>query len=155
MNQGNLVEIQSISSEVSWHALLTITSTDPNVDPFRIVDNTVPITSRGQVYNPFPFDIVLPSDDGQSIPSLTLTIANVDADLARVFRAQLDPPFVKVEVISSKYPDEVERALDYLVLRSFQMDGMKIVCHLEVANIMSRVFPASEYNPSEFPGLFR
>lgn len=156
MNAGNLIEIQSVSSNVSWHALLTITPEDTSIGVLRLVDNTLPITSRGNEYSPFPFDLQLPSDDGGgSIPSLTLTIANMDPRLVQVLRGTLEPPVVKVEIVSSKYQDVVERVLDYLVLRSFTLDGMKVVCQLEVANILTRVFPASEYNPSEFPGLFR
>jgi len=149
----NQRDIQAISSPVAWLYLLTIeTLGNP---PLYLVNNNESIISNGITYQPFPFKLNLPSDDGEKLPRVSLVISNVSNEIIEAIRGQAIPPVLTVELISSAYPDIVEKRLDFLTLRGVQYDALTITGDLEVLNTMSVGFPAETYDPVHFPGLFR
>ncbi len=153
MDPRNIKEIQNFSSPVAWLFLLTI-KTKGNA-PLRLVNNNEPITSRGNVYEPFPFALVLPEDTGDQLPKVSLSISNISGEIIKAIREQQDPPEISCELISSAYPDVVEKTLDFLQLRTVSYDAITITGQLEVVNVLTKGFPGESYDPVHFPGLFR
>ena len=149
----NQASIQATSSGVAWLFLLTIETKDkPNL---YLVNNNEPITSNGIEYLPFPFSLNLPSDTGERLPRVTLVISNISNEIIEAIRSELTPPVLTVEMVSSAFPDIVEKRLDFLTLRGVSYDATTITGELEVANVLSSGFPAEVYDPVHFPGLFR
>ncbi len=119
------------------------------------VNNNEQVVSRGVTYEPFPFALVLPEDTGDRLPKVTITISNISGEIIQAIRAQSTAPDMKVEMVSSAYPDIVEKTLDFLQLRSVNYDAITITGQLEVVNVLTKGFPSESYDPVHFPGLFR
>ena len=153
MYSQNTRAIQATSSPVAWLFLLTIMAKDK--PPLYLVNNNEPIVSQGIEYLPFPFQLNLPSDDGESLPKVSLKISNISNEIIEAIRSELTPPELKVELVSSAYPDIVEKRLDFLKLRSVSYDAITITGQLEVVNVMTNAFPSEVYDPVHYPGMFR
>ena len=141
------------SSPVAWLFLLTITQAGE--EPLRVVNNNETIVSRGMAYAPFPFTVVLPPDDSESLPKVQLTLQNVDTSIIEYIRSQLTPPSITIELVTTAYPDQVEVGLNFLKLTSVTYDAIQIQGSLDVDNFLAQRFPAEAYMPPQFPGLFR
>jgi hypothetical protein len=153
MYSQNISAIQDTSSPVAWFFLLTIYAKDK--PPLYLVNNNEPVMSQGIEYLPFPFQLALPSDDGETLPKISLKISNISNEIIEAIRSELTPPELKVELVSSAYPDIVEKRLDFLKLRSVTYDALTITGQLEVVNVMSSAFPSEVYDPVHYPGMFR
>ncbi len=75
-------EMYDVTTDAAFFVLLTITSADGS-DVSRLVNNNEPVTSRGEVFEPYPFSIVMPIDDPDQQPQATLNIDNVDLRIIR------------------------------------------------------------------------
>ena len=144
-----IAEAQAVTSEAAWLALLTITTPE---ETLYFVNNNEPIVSNGQTYQPFPFQIVLPGDDGNSLPKVQLRLQNFDERLVEAIRAQATPPQITCQLITSLTPDAVEIEIDNMILRSVTYDAMEIAGDLQVVNVLTRKF-GGYYSTTEFPGL--
>jgi hypothetical protein len=153
MDYRNIVEINNVSSPVAWFYLLTIKTT--NNPDLCLVNNNEPIISNGIEYKPFPFSLNLPSDTGDRLPTVNLTISNISNEIIESIRNQPTAPVLTIELVSSAYPDIVEKRLDFLKLRSVSYDAMTVTGNLEVINTMSSVFPSETYDPVHYPGMYR
>ncbi len=141
------------SSDVAWLCLLTITA--QGLPPLYVVNNSVPVVSRGIQYEPYPFQVTLPADDSESLPQVQLVLSNVDNAIIEFIRSQLVAPAIAIEIVTSAYPDIVEKSLTFLKLVSVTYDAMTIQGRLDVDNFLAQKFPAESYVPPQFPGLFR
>lgn len=132
-----------------------LTVTDPaSAVVLRAVNNLEDVTSRGDVYTAFPFDLVLPPDTGDRPQNLNLSVANVGQELIQVLRGQLAPPQVKLELVTSTAPDTVEKALDFFTVRNAEYDALKITFTLSPSNIFARSTCTATYNSQEFPAMY-
>lgn len=131
--------------------LLTLTA---GTDVMRFVNNNEAITSRGEVFQPYPFSLILPVADGERQQELELIIDNVDGRLTKAIRELITPPLFKFEMIISVTPDVVERTIDFLRAEFISYNSLSIDFRLRHDNIMGRKFPASKYTPARYPDLF-
>jgi len=154
LDQHNLPDVLASSSHSAWFFLLTITTSDPRDEPIRVVNNNEPVTSNGLKYQPYPFALTLPLDTGDKIPNITLTIDNVDQMLINAIRELEVAPTVRVQLVTSAFPDIVEKDLDFLKLRNVSYDAMAITATLEVASVWARRFPSEQIDPVHYPALF-
>jgi hypothetical protein len=150
---ANMPSLTASATPVVWLALLRITA--PGEPAVCLVNNSEEVTSRGQVYQPFPFAITLPADDSDSLPTVTLTLSNVDRSLVEYIRGALNAPHIEVELVTSAYPDTVEKSLTFLKLGGVQYDAITITGSLSLDNFLTQSFPAESYTPPYFPALFR
>ncbi len=133
--------------------LLTIDHTDIS-PPIRVVNNTANVTSRGDEFIAFPFDIELPRDDAEAPPRARLTIDNVTREIAQSIRLITSAPTVLIEVIRASVPDTVEVSFPVFFLRDVKSDRLKVSGELVVEDLMTEPFPAGQFTPAHFPGLF-
>ena len=153
MDVRNIAGAQDISSELVWLFLLTI-STPGNPD-LLLVNNNEEIISRGKTYLPYPFRLQLPEDTGDRLPVVKLQIDNISGEIIKAVREFQNPPTIKVEMITNKYPDIVEKSLDSMRLNSVGYDSITIQGELSIINVLSVKFPSESYDPISFPGLYR
>jgi hypothetical protein len=151
----NVPAALSSSSPVAWLFLLHIWRSGDEVNALHVVNNSEPVVSRGTTFEPYPFTVELPADDSESAPSVTLVISNLDAAIVEFIRGQAVAPNIWIELVTSAYPDVVEKALTFLRLVSVTYDAMVITGRLDVDDFLSQRFPAESYVPSLFPALFR
>lgn len=136
-----------------WLILLTIAHQDL-ATPIYLVNNTEPVSSRGNEYQPLGFDIVMPELNGQTLPQVTLTIDNVGRDLIELMRTITVPPVITVEVVLANNPDQVETSLTDFRLTDIKYTRIAITGTLAVEDILREPVPSGRFTPSQFPGLF-
>lgn len=135
-----------------WLVLLTITHTDLPA-PLRFVNNNEDITSNGNVYTAFPFEIFLPDQDPDQPPRASLRIDNVDRQIVAALRTLTSAPTIQFDIILASAPNTIEATFP----------GMKLVgASYTAATIEGEIAPESLFTepmtytmtPSRFPGLF-
>lgn len=152
MRPATIPYAQATSSDIVFLCLLTFSM--PGVEPLRVVNNTVDIMSRGQLYQAYPFNIILPEDQPDKLPSVRIDLDNVDRTIMEWIRGFSVAPQMRLEVITNVNYDVVERAIGFLKLSQVDYDALTIRATLNVDNILSRRFPADDYDPIQFPGLY-
>jgi hypothetical protein len=136
-----------------WHINYS-SSVEPRESTLRVVANTEDVISRGMVFQATHFEINLPNDDGETFPYVELKIANVDGLLIQAIRAFRNPPEMTLEIVLSDMPDLVERKVDFLRLSSCEFNALTISGRLSVESSLTNRFPAYDYGPANFMGLF-
>ena len=81
--------------------LMNITSPQLS-EPLYPVNNNDAIYSRGRLYEPFPFEVVLPPDDGAKPQALKLNTFNLSPEFMDLVRQTQEPPLVKFEIVSTR-----------------------------------------------------
>jgi hypothetical protein len=122
--------------------------------PIRAVNNQVNIESNGDTYIGFPFDITLPQDFEDALPSVTLTICNVDRSIVYAIRTLTGPPTVTISVILASDPDTIEAGPFSMTLREASYDSMVVSGMIMAEDVLNEPYPADDFTPANFRGLF-
>lgn len=149
----NTPAINASLTNTAFFYLLTITP-PTGAEKIHLVNNTEPVVSNGLTFQPYPFTLSLPLDTGDKIPSIQLTIDNVDQSLTNAIRELETAPAIRIQLVTSTFPDLVEKDLDFLRLRNVNYNAISITGVLEIASIWARRFPAERVDPVRFPSLF-
>lgn len=135
-----------------WLVLITIDHDDLS-QAIRVVNNTEDVTSRGDTYTAFPFDITLPDAREDAPPRARLVIDNVSREIAEAVRSISSAASVTLEVIRAADPDVVERSWPFFKLRNVKWDVGKVSGDLTLEDFTSEPYPAGIFSPASFPGL--
>ena len=144
--------VNQMHGEVAYFFLMTISDPESNT-VLHVVNNLEDITSRGQVYTAFPFEITLPPDTGSAPSGVKVTTVNVGAEMMEILRGTLDPPRVKLELVLSNDTDVVEKTIDFMLLRNLEYDIESVSFELASSSIFARKTCTGIYSQNEFPGL--
>ena len=110
--------------------------------------------SRGNEYLFLPFEFTLPDDKSDSPPRVVLTIDNTDRTLVSLLRSISTPADIKVEIVLGSSLDYVEMALPALQLGKVTIGETQISAELIADALINEPFPAGQFTPGSFPGLF-
>lgn len=132
--------------------LLEIDHTDL-AEPIRVVNNKEDITSNGDVYTAFPFEIVLPDSNEDAPPRAKLRIDNVSREIGQAIRDITSPPSVTISVIRSATPDIIEMEFTGMKLTMVPYDALSVEGTLEFEDLSREPFPAHTFNPANYPGV--
>lgn len=143
--------LQATSSEIVFVPLLTLTL--PNLPPLRCANNTVDIVSRGETFTATSFELVLPNQDSDKMPSVSLKIINVDRRITEYIRSLPVAPEMLLEIVTNVDFDLPEIVIDQLKLTDVSYDAFQVSGTLAINNWLNRAFGGT-YNPVAFPGLF-
>lgn len=147
-----LASIHAQETGEVWLVLVTI-SHSTLATPIRVVANNEDITSRGNLFQAFPFDIVLPGQDADGPPRATLRFDNVDRTAVNAIRGLTSAPDVLLEVVLASNPDLVEISFPGLSLRNVRFDALQVEGELFFESIFNEPVTLT-MTPSRFPGLF-
>ncbi len=151
VSESSLTEINSLSSGEAFLALLTITHDGGTT---QIVNNNETVVSNGRTFDPYGFDIILATQDGESLPTVQISVDNIDRALIDIIRQNQTAPEVLLEVVPASSPNVVEISIPDLALRGVDYTATTITGTLYVGDIMNQRFPADNMNPQEYQGLF-
>lgn len=140
-------------SDEVFLVLLTIDH-DSLDEPIRVVNNLEKITSRGEEFIAFPFDISLPDDKEDAPPRARLAIDNVSREIGQAIREIVGPPSVMIEVVMASAPDTVEASFPNFLLRNVSYDAAVVSGELMVEDLTREPFPARKFTPGAYPGVF-
>ncbi|MGM4891272.1 DUF1833 family protein [Tardiphaga sp. 839_C3_N1_4] len=110
--------------------------------------------SRGNTYLYAGIEVTIPDEQDKSPPASKLTIANVGRDLVPLARSVNSPPSVKIEAVLASDPDVVEMNWPALDMSNLTYDASTLQFDLTMDALTSEAYPAGEFLPSFFPGLF-
>ena len=144
--------INAQSTDEVWLTLLTIDS-DELAAPLRFVNNNESLSSRGNVFMAFPFDIEFPGQDEENPGEARLVIDNIDGSIVNFIRNIVTPPAVSIEVVLASTPNSVEAAFANMTLRNVSYDAKTVSGLLKFEDIV--VEPVTyAMTPERFPGQF-
>jgi hypothetical protein len=142
------------AQETSEGALILLSVDHPSFDaPFRVVRNEVAVTSRGDVFHPYPVDVLLPDDIDDAAPSAPITLDNVSRDLIGVLRGLDSSPTFLIEIVKISDPDYVELSFGTFTALSADYDAMTISS--TISSAIDPGEPACDFifDVSTFPSL--
>lgn len=134
--------------------LLTIDHADL-VDPLRVVNNNVNITSNGDLYLAYPFRLKLPTERVGQVPLAKLSIDNVSGEIVRTLRQISTPLITTIQIVRIDDVDEVEATLPTFKLRNVGWDDVSVSGDLVLDDMSNEPFPAHSFTPSEYPSVFK
>lgn len=143
----------SADTDQVFLVLLTIAQADL-AQPIRVVNNNEDITSNGNVFTAFPFDIELPDSREGVPPSATLVIDNVSQEIAQAVRTMTSVATVLIQIIRAADPDTIERSYTGFNLRDVKWNAHKMSGDLILEDFQTEPYPALQFSPAFFPGLF-
>ena len=151
-----LAELFAQNSSHAFLCLATFThATLPT--PIRLVNNKAAIVYGGNTFTPLAFDLALAVDAEDQVPSLTLTVDNVDQRFIELIRSITDKPSVKIEVVRVNEAGTVILELGPMdfMLNGSQMDSGKVDLTLGFeSDILNQSATQDIFSPSVSPGLF-
>jgi hypothetical protein len=156
MRNLSTVAVQAINAQETGEVfliLLTISS-DEIVDTYRFVRNTEDITSNGYNYIAYGFDITLPDEDPDTLPTIQLVIDNVDRAIVDTLNSLIEPPTVTLSVVLASTPNVIEYGPLEMTLLGADYDSLTITGQLAYEDILNQSYPSGKYIPSDYPGLF-
>lgn len=127
----------------------------PGLTTLYLVNNTVPITRGVTVFQPYPFEAILPDDSDSSSPTVTLRIDNVDREVTRAIREYGGIPKVRLDVVLASNPNHVEVGPFDFAITSIEYDAISITATLGYEeDFLNQQCPCVKYLPSNSAGLF-
>jgi hypothetical protein len=133
--------------------LIEISHTDM-ASTLRVSSDAVDTISNGNTYTNYPFELNLPNETADELPTTTLRIDNVDRVLINAFRSISTPPTVNIKVVLASDPDTVEVDFSGFDMVNTTYDALTITGNLQFKSYMMEPFPGERFNPNEFPALF-
>ncbi len=156
---STLFKTMSNASETGEVLLALVTIDSPSIvgGPLRVVQDLQNITSNGNLYTAFPFEIRLAGDSDEGPAKITLSIDNIDRTMAAAIKGipPSTPPSVTVEIVIASQPDTVEITLSNLKLKNVTGDAFRIDGELWMDEEDLLPFPEGSFTPPYFPGLFK
>lgn len=110
--------------------------------------------SRGHNYYFFPMDVSLPEDGEDASNVIQITLDNVTREITPLLKSTVTPASVTIEIVLASAPDEVEIEFPDFELASADVDAGSVVLSLTVDTMASEPFPADNFTPSSFGGLW-
>ena len=141
------------TGEVFLH-LLDISHPDLIGGPIRLVSDTVAVISGGNTYEPFPFEIDLPSDEEEHLSQAELLVGEVGPTIVEALRTITTPPSIDLRIVLASAPDTTVAGPFNFTAREVEGDATSLRLRLTFEDILNEPFPGDEFDPARFPGLF-
>lgn len=122
---------------------------------FRLVNNLDDVVSRGNTYMAFPFQFVLPEDDGETLPTIQISVDNVSLELIDIIRTYGSGITITSEIILASAPNTVEYSIEDLTLIDATYNQQSLTLTAQIQDLLNQRFPADDFLPRTFSGMFR
>lgn len=121
----------------------------------RLVNNTVNVTSGGNTYTAFPFQIALPDDSEEGAPIVQVVFGDVDQTIIPKLRVLKTAPDVTLKVVlNSDLNTSIIPSMTFK-LREFSYDAESVTAGLAFDYILDEIVPGYSFTPNTHPALFR
>lgn len=127
---------------------------DDFAEPIRVVNSREDVVSNGETYIAFPFEITLPSEDGETISDVRLTISNIDRAITEAVREASNAITATASIVLASSPDDLEVGPLSLTLKSVTYNALTVTGSLRWENLLDLEYPGYKFTPSQFRGLF-
>lgn len=143
--------LYAAASDEVWLQLITIEHASIGT-PIRLVNNTEDIVSGGETFTAFAFELLLPATDAMQVE---LVVDNVTRELITEVRSIDTPLDITLEIVLASDPDTVEAGPFVFQSRAVEYDVQRLRLTLAYEPLLQEPFPAGEYTPLDYPGLFQ
>lgn len=145
-----------VAQETGEAGIVLLTLSHPSLSPpLRVTSDAVATVSRGHTYIPYPFELTPPRQGGDEPEQATLTIDNVDRQIALAVRSIVgDPIQVRAELVLAGSPDSVEVTWFDLPLLEVRINALTVSGRLGDDDPAREPFPAGRMTPATVPGIF-
>jgi hypothetical protein len=72
-----------------------------------------------------------------------------------ILRSYADGLTIKAEIVLASQPDVIEYTIEDLVVKSVQYNAQDVTITAQVEDLMNQRFPANDYLPRSFAGMFK
>ncbi len=154
-------EITEAMIEAAWSreqdpaAQLVVIRSDADPTPIRATDWPGGLTSDGQYYPYFPFELAwagasreAPFGEGK------LTVDNVDQRIEEACDAAYDPPELDLTLVRVAAPDVAEQAIIGARIPTIDGDASRVSAVVRPRDFSQEPACAFNYTPATVPGLF-
>ena len=148
---------QMFLQESSDPFLMLITITHPDFATIRLVNNNEDITFNGNLFTALAMKIVLPTDDGESVPKMQIALDNVPLELIDEFRSTTTPATVMIEAIlasTAATATQAEITIADLAIGGIDYNNRNITANLVLNDFLNQRIPGEVYSPQYYPGMF-
>lgn len=146
--------LAEVSAEETPLILLEITH--PSLGTIvRICNDTIDVTSNGNLYIAMPFRCTLPDDFENRIPKASLSIDNVSKDLMQWIESSNGAKNAQVRFIQimRSRPNTIEWEIT-LTMFNVKATVQEITGELGFQNLFSKPAISIQYRPENSPGVF-
>lgn len=156
LTAAGLASIHAQETGDVWVAILELDH-PTFAQTIRLVNNDEPVSYGGNTYNPFPFEISLPSDADGELPVLDWTAANVSRELVPALRgAAASAGYIQARVawLRANDPTNLEVGWLDLEIRNIPYNTTSLNGTMSVEPLLDQQFGYKKFDPTVAPGLF-
>lgn len=121
----------------------------------RYVKNYEDVISRGNTYSASSFNVTLPEEPSDSIPSVTFQFGVGERTIVRKLREADGRPILTLELVLASDPDIVEMGPFTFDVRRYNTQGVSVSVEAGFEPYLDFAVPQFRYSPQLFPGLFK
>lgn len=145
---------QSIAQHNDDPFLIFLTlSHDSLATPVRVVRNRKDVTSNGNLFKAYPFEIDMPTD-GEEAPTARIAIANISREIGKTLERLIEPPLCLIQLALVSDPDNIERSWDEFSFTQVDWDAMRMQAQIQHLQYWNEPWPRKRVLPIYFPGMF-
>jgi hypothetical protein len=122
-------------------------------ESIKVVNNKVNVTSNGNEYIGFPFEIILPDSKEDSPPTSKLRIDNVSREIGQAIRLISSPPSVTIKVVRQETPDVIEAEFTGMSMTNVSYDAFSVEADLQFEDLTKEPYPYLTFSPALFRGI--
>lgn len=134
--------------------LMLVTLESDDFDTLHFVNNTEDIVSRGNTFIAFPMQIVLPTDDGNTVREVSISFDNTNLEIMNQIRSTINPISCKVEAVLYSDPDTVQYSIEELKIRDIAYNATSLEGRLYLDDFLNTEITSERYTPSLYPGVY-
>ena len=168
LSQNALIAFFQPESASSLAMLLTITDYNSGAVLARLTDSytkRITETTTDVVYGItggaanadyifLPMEIALPSEDDNTAPKTSVIMHDVTRYITPIIRALSNPPKVTIELVLTTTPTVVEASFSGFYITNIIYNADTVTAELTMTDYSVEPFPAYNFTPKYFPGLF-
>jgi hypothetical protein len=127
--------------------------------PLRFVNNMQNCSSSvagdgQQTYLACPFDVILPEERSDQLPTCRISVINVDENIVKAVRSINTPPTLEVYVVLGSTPNVLEAGPWRFTMRNVTYDASTVEGTLSFPDTLGEPFPGYTFSPNRWPGVF-
>jgi hypothetical protein len=147
--------LESIFAQTTSAAhLILLEITSPEINNIYVTSDAVETEHNSTTYEPYPFNISLPSQHQDQLDEITLEIDNVSRTIVSEVRQIQEPPDVTFKVVLGESPDTIEVGPVTYKMRNVTHNALTVSGQLTQPDIINDTIPYQSFTPNNFPGLF-
>jgi len=112
------------------------------------------VLSNGENFTFLPMEISLPTEEDAQAPRCSIVLQDVTRYVTPIIRTITGPCKVKMELVLSKSPNNIEASFSGFYITSFNYNAQSVTAEIAMVDYEREPFPMHSFSPKYFPGMF-